>query len=111
MVCMRHIWLIRIFNSGWSGWRFFAPSGASTGEKLMHNSYTKNFVCLFLLVVLAMPGIAPAASSPLKKLDKPPLGENWFGIYVDNERVGFYRQSIAETADGYRMEGDGSVRV
>jgi hypothetical protein len=53
----------------------------------------------------------PVWAAPFKKLDKPPLGEQWFGIYVDNERVGFYRQKISELADGYRMEGDGSVRM
>ena len=47
----------------------------------------------------------------IQKLNKPPLAERWFGIYVDNERVGFYRQNITETADGYQMEGDGSVRM
>ena len=77
----------------------------------MHNLYTKLVVRLFLLVVLLLSVASPAAAEPPKKLDKPPLSENWFGIYVDNERVGFYRQVIAETADGYRMEGDGSVRV
>jgi len=62
---------------------------------------------MFLLSVLGR----PSAASPLKKLDKPPLAEQWFGIYVDNERVGFYRQKITETADGYRMEGDGNVSM
>ncbi|MBL0225774.1 MAG: transglutaminase domain-containing protein [Geobacteraceae bacterium] len=50
-------------------------------------------------------------AAPFKKLDKPPLSEQWFGIYVDNERVGFSRQKISEHADGYRIEGDGSVRL
>jgi transglutaminase-like putative cysteine protease len=56
-------------------------------------------------------GTRPVLAAPFKKLDKPPLTEQWFGIYVDNERVGFYRQKILELADGYRMEGDGSVRM
>ena len=55
--------------------------------------------------------VCPVFAAPLKKLEKPPLAERWFGIYVDNERVGFYRQKIAELADGYRFEGDGSVRM
>jgi hypothetical protein len=54
-------------------------------------------------------GVCPAAAASLKKLDKPSFSEHWFGIYVDNERVGFYRQKISEVADGYRFEGDGSV--
>jgi transglutaminase-like putative cysteine protease len=50
-------------------------------------------------------------AAPMKKLEKPTLSEHWFGIYVDNDRVGFYRQQIFEVADGYRFEGDGSVRM
>jgi hypothetical protein len=61
--------------------------------------------------LLLSAGVVPASAAPSKKLDKPPLTEQWFGIYVDNERVGFYRQKISEIADGYRMEGDGSVRM
>lgn len=45
------------------------------------------------------------------KINHPPLGENWFGIYVDTDRVGFYRQVISESSDGYRMEGHGIVRM
>ena len=62
------------------------------------------------LYVMMTAGICSAATPP-KKLDKPSLSEHWFGIYVDNERVGFYRQKISETADGYRFEGDGNVRM
>jgi transglutaminase-like putative cysteine protease len=55
--------------------------------------------------------VTPALAAPFKKLEKPPLSERWFGIYVNNERVGFYRQKVTELADGYRFEGDGSVRM
>jgi len=65
----------------------------------------------FIAIVLTLTAVFPAAAAPFKKLDKPPLSERWFGIYVDSERVGFYRQVISETPDGYRMEGDGSVRM
>jgi hypothetical protein len=71
----------------------------------------KRIISLLLLALLLSAGVVPASAAPTKKLDKPPLTEQWFGIYVDNERVGFYRQKIAEIADGYRMEGDGSVRM
>jgi hypothetical protein len=66
---------------------------------------------LLILLTLFCSGIRPAVAVPLKKLDKPPLSERWFGIYVDNERVGFYRQKITEAADGYRIEADGSVHM
>lgn len=65
---------------------------------------------LILILVLILPFQSVAA--PLqRKLEKPPLSENWYGIYVDNEQVGFYRQTISETSQGYLMEGDGSVRM
>ena len=63
------------------------------------------FCTSFLLVFLtAIPLMAA-------KLEKPPRSERWFGIHVDNERVGFYRQAIVDAPEGYRFEGDGSVRM
>lgn len=71
----------------------------------------KRLAYLFFTIILTFAGIRPAAAESFKKLDKPPLSERWFGIYVDNDRVGFYRQKIEETAEGYRIEGDGNVRI
>lgn len=45
------------------------------------------------------------------KIDVPPLSEHWFGIYVNSEQVGFYRQQIEKSDSGYRMDGNGSVRM
>jgi hypothetical protein len=53
-----------------------------------------------IAIILTLAAVFPAAAAPFKKLDKPPLSERWFGIYVDKERVGFYRQAISETPDG-----------
>lgn len=64
-----------------------------------------------LLCIMIIAVVCPALAAPFKKLEKPSLSERWFGIYVDNERVGFYRQKVTELADGYRFEGDGSVRM
>ncbi|GFE62317.1 transglutaminase family protein [Geobacter sp. AOG2] len=64
-----------------------------------------------IVIILTLSAAFPATAALFKKLDKPPLSERWFGIYVDNERVGFYRQVISETPDGYLMEGDGSTRM
>jgi len=71
----------------------------------------KRFLLCICTIAFMLSGLAPAGAAPYKKLDKAPVTERWFGIYIDNERVGFYRQIIAETSDGYRMEGDGSVRL
>lgn len=66
---------------------------------------------LLCFCIVSLLGPVSSGASQVSKLAKPPLTERWFGIYVDNERAGFYRQTIAETGDGFRMEGDGSVRV
>ena len=66
------------------------------------------FLAVFVLLLCST---AAATAAPFGKIDVPPLSEHWFGIYVNNERVGFYRQRIDKTEDGYRLEGNGSVRV
>jgi len=71
----------------------------------------RRIIYLLLLSVLLTAAVGPVSAAPFKKLDKPPLTEQWFGIYVDSELVGFYRQKISEVGDGYRMEADGSVRM
>lgn len=70
-------------------------------------SWIKLLIALF---ILACSGTSVFAGQPVK-IDHPPIAENWFGIYVDSDRVGFYRQIISESSDGYRMEGYGSVRM
>lgn len=60
------------------------------------------FLCLVLTVA--------AAAAPL--IDAPPLGERWFVIQMDTDQVGFYRQVTSALPEGgYRIEGDGSVRM
>ncbi|MDD2502138.1 MAG: transglutaminase-like domain-containing protein [Geobacter sp.] len=60
-------------------------------------------------VFLCLPLTAVAASY---QLTAPPLGERWFAILIDNEQVGFYRQLTTTLPEGgYRIEGDGSVRM
>ncbi len=71
----------------------------------------KRILSVFIVCTMLVAGAMPVVAATFKKLDKPPLAEHWFGIYVDNERVGFYRQTISELADGYRFDGDGSVRM
>lgn len=60
---------------------------------------------------LSLSAVAPTFAAAPRKIERPPLSERWFGIFVDNERVGFYRQTIGESGDGYRMDGYGTVRL
>ncbi|NTV47763.1 MAG: transglutaminase domain-containing protein, partial [Chlorobiales bacterium] len=55
--------------------------------------------------------VLPVFATPFGKIDAPPISERWFGIYVNSERVGFYRQRIDKSEEGYRIEGSGSVRM
>ncbi|MBC7963560.1 MAG: transglutaminase domain-containing protein [Steroidobacteraceae bacterium] len=66
------------------------------------------FVIAFTVLVCTGTNVCAA---PPKKIDQPPLAEQWFGIYVDTDRVGFYRQIITESPEGYQMDGYGSVRM
>ena len=61
--------------------------------------------------ILVLCSALASLAAPFGKIDAPPLSERWFGIYVNSERVGFYRQRIDKSDDGYRMEGNGSVRM
>lgn len=71
----------------------------------------KHLAFLIITISLVIAGLHPAVAKTFKKLDRPPLAEHWFGIYVDNDLVGFYRQKISETDGGYKIEGDSSVRI
>lgn len=66
---------------------------------------------LFFICFILLSSLLPAQASTFGKIDAPPLTERWFGIYLNSERVGFYRQQIEKTEDGYRIEGNGSVRM
>ena len=63
------------------------------------------------IVLLLLCSVLPVLATPFGKIDSPPISERWFGIYVNSERVGFYRQRIDKSDDGYRVEGNGSVRM
>lgn len=70
---------------------------------------------VFFLLSAALAAVflsLPAFAAALHQLTVPPLGERWFAILIDNEQVGFYRQlNTALPEGGYRIEGDGSVRM
>lgn len=66
---------------------------------------------LIATLLLLLCSVLNVSAATVIKIDKPPVSERWFGIYVDTDRVGFYRQIISELSDGYRMEGYGSVRM
>lgn len=67
---------------------------------------------LTTLILFSFLMFSSASATQLKRIVSPPLTEQWYGIYVDNERVGFYRQKISSaTGGGYHIEADGSVKM
>lgn len=66
---------------------------------------------LIITCLILLGSYLPSQAAPFGRIEAPPLSERWFGIYLNSERVGFYRQRIEKTEDGYRMEGEGSVRM
>ncbi len=74
--------------------------------------YLKRFLAfLFISVFCFCSTISNSTAASLGKLAKPPLNEQWFGIYVDKDLVGFYQQKFIETKDGYLIESSGNVRM
>jgi len=71
--------------------------------------YLANLLVLLTILTFLITGKSEAA--PFKKIATPPLTEQWYGIYVDNDQVGFYRQKISEAPAGYQIVADGSVKM
>ncbi|HEY5976053.1 MAG TPA: transglutaminase domain-containing protein, partial [Geobacteraceae bacterium] len=74
------------------------------------SALVRQFVVAFLVIVVLFNGAASAANN-LPPLAAPPLGERWFGISFNGERVGFARVGISATPTGYRIDTDGSVKM
>ncbi len=85
---------------------FFKNLAAAAAARLR----TSGLPALALLLMLAPVQGFAVAQSPAAPAT-PPLGERWFGIYFNGERTGFVHSRIAETADGYRIESDSSVKM
>jgi transglutaminase-like putative cysteine protease len=79
----------------------------SDDKGFLMNVYFRIIITSLLVLCSSLTSLA----APFGKIEVPPLSERWFGIYVNSERVGFYRQRIDKSGDGYRMEGNGSVRM
>lgn len=71
----------------------------------------RRLIPLWILVfVLLLPMICLGATS-LVHLESPPLGERWFAISMNGERVGFARMTVEALPDGYELRSEGSVKL
>ena len=64
-----------------------------------------------LAALLLLGSTSPALAAATPRLAEPPEGERWFSVNVGGERVGFAHQQIGKSADGYRIDSEGSVKM
>jgi len=76
----------------------------------MYKKILNNKISLLLLISFVMSVMSSEAAN-YKKLERPPLDEHTFGIYVGKDRVGSYSQKFTETADGFRIDATGGVKL
>ncbi|WP_237754250.1 transglutaminase family protein [Geobacter sp. OR-1] len=60
--------------------------------------------CLFLLPLSASYAALPPLSSP-------PLGDRWFSISMNGDKVGFVHLNVAKTAEGFTITSEGSAKM
>ncbi|MBT1073813.1 transglutaminase-like domain-containing protein [Geobacter grbiciae] len=76
--------------------------------RLIH-LFSQSLGILFFVLVTALSVNAETKASTL--LQKPPVGERWFGIFLGNERTGFAHQNITAKDGGYEITAEGSVKM
>lgn len=77
----------------------------------MKRSFFSFILSIISIILLSITLNNLSPSTAFAKLSAAPDKEQWFGIYVDNERVGFYRQKLSAASDGYTIEASGSVKM
>ncbi len=77
----------------------------------MHKNLFNKKVSLLLLLIIFVMTTTSSEAVDYKKLEKPPLDEHTFGIYVGKDRVGSYSQKFTKTADGFRIDASGGVKL
>jgi len=85
-------------------------SAAWSGSSLNSLRYFRTALQLLLVCLLLCAPLSLFAAE-IPKLATPPVGERWFSINLDNERVGFAHLNITKVGDGYRLDSEGSVKL
>jgi len=84
-----------------------SPSSRDGERGLRSRFFTLSARIVLLLILWA----APAAARQLAPLTAPPLGERWFSIAMNGERVGFAHLSIASTEGSYVVTSESSAKL
>jgi hypothetical protein len=70
---------------------------------------SRSIVTIIAVVSLLLP--AGAFAGPALKLEAPPLGERWYCISMQGDRVGFAHTTISANKGGYEISSIGSVKM
>lgn len=62
-------------------------------------------------MLICLTTLTAGAAQSLPPLASPPLGERWFSISMNGERVGFTHTNITRTADGFEITSEGSAKM
>jgi transglutaminase-like putative cysteine protease len=71
----------------------------------------KPAVITFLICFALLHILAANASAALTPLASPPLGERWFSISMNGEKVGFAHTNMTATPEGFRIASEGSAKM
>ncbi|MBT0665198.1 transglutaminase-like domain-containing protein [Geobacter pelophilus] len=55
--------------------------------------------------------LVATAAAALPPLTSPPLGDRWFSISMNGDRVGFAHVNVTATPDGFRISSEGSAKM
>ncbi len=69
------------------------------------------FVLPLLALCWAFSLLLPAGAADIPPLATLPVGDRWFSISMNDERVGFAHLRISQTAGGYEVYNEGSARM
>jgi hypothetical protein len=72
---------------------------------------TSLLVLVPFIVIILIVGSLDVSARTFSPPKVPPLGERWFGIYLNDERTGFTRVGIDELPDGYRIHSESAVKM
>jgi hypothetical protein len=86
------------------------PNPLQSQSALNNRRFPRAALQLFLVILLLCAPLSLFAAD-LPKLLAPPVGERWFSINLDKDRVGFAHLNITEVGDGYRIDTEGSVKM